>query len=103
MKCLPTLRLLMTLPTFTPILSASFTRPACTDALILPSSFSVAASRDSRLAARCAASAGLRQQISRSPGYLASVISAKFWSSNSDICSGPSSRARAAMEGRAGR
>src|SRR6266568_291323 len=51
MKCLPALRLLMTLPAFTPILSASFTRPACTDALILPSSFSVAASRDSRLAA----------------------------------------------------
>ena len=51
------------------------------------------------MAARCAASAGLRQQISRSPGYLESVISAKFWSSNSDICSGPSSLARAAMEG----
>ena len=27
MKCLPTLRLLMTLPTLIPILSASFTRP----------------------------------------------------------------------------
>ena len=51
------------------------------------------------MAARCAASAGLRQQISRSPGYLASVISAKFWSSNSDICSGPSSRASAATWG----
>ena len=51
------------------------------------------------MAARWAASAGLRQQISRSPGYLASVISAKFWSPDSDICSGPSSLARAAMAG----
>src|SRR6266567_3723547 len=51
MKCLPTLRLLMTLPAFTPILSASFTRPACTDALILPSSFSVVAVSYTQLAA----------------------------------------------------
>ena len=66
-KCLPVLYVLITLPTSTPIGPA----PAAagrTRAMRGPSSFSVAASRSSRLRARSAASPGLRQAISRSPG-----------------------------------
>jgi hypothetical protein len=44
-------------------------------------------------------------QISRWPGLSGGgvVMSVKFWVSNSDICSGPSSLVRAAIAERAGR
>ena len=42
-EVLADLALMMTLPALIPIFPASFSRPACTDALILPSSSSVAA------------------------------------------------------------
>src|SRR5262245_12829031 len=58
MKCLATLRLLMTLPTRIPILSGSFSRPASTDALIVASSHSVSARSSARVRARSASSAG---------------------------------------------
>ena len=67
-KCLAILYLLITLPTLMPISAAPVSRPAATRAAIGASSFSVAASRSSRLRARSAARAGLRQAISRSPG-----------------------------------
>ena len=51
-----------------PDLAGPFSRPASAEALILARSVSVAASSASRLRARSAARAGLRQQISRSPG-----------------------------------
>ena len=69
-KCLPVLYLLITLPTSTPIAAAPVSRPAATRAMRGASSFSVAASRSSRLRARSAASTGLRQAISRSPGIV---------------------------------
>ena len=55
------------------------------------SSFSVAASRSSRLRARSAARTGLRQAISRSPGKSGEVISARSCSSKRLSWSGPSS------------
>ena len=55
------------------------------------SSFSVAASRSSRVRARSAASTGLRQATSRSPGKSGEVISARSCWSNRDSWSGPSS------------
>ena len=61
--------------------------------------FSDAASRSSRLRARSAARAGLRQTTSRSPGKSGELISAMSRSSNSDSCSGPSSTANAWMAG----
>ena len=67
-KCLPVLYLLITLPTSTPIGPAPASLPAWTRAMRGASSFSVAASRSSRLRARSAASTGLRQATSRSPG-----------------------------------
>ena len=67
-KCLPVLYLLITLPTSTPIGPAPASRPAWTRAIRGASSFSVAASRSSRVRARSAASTGLRQATSRSPG-----------------------------------
>ena len=68
MKCLATLYRLMTFPARTPILSAPLMRPAAAWALTVARRASVAASRSSRLRARSAASSGLRQAISRSPG-----------------------------------
>ncbi len=68
MKCLATFRLLMIFPAATPILSGSLIRPAAAWAAILPRSASVAASSSPRVRARLAASNGLRQAISRSPG-----------------------------------
>ena len=68
MKCLAILCLLITRPARTPILSAPLIRPAAAWAATLASRASVAASRSSRLRARSAASSGLRQAISRSPG-----------------------------------
>ena len=98
-KCLPVLYLLITLPTSTPIFAAPVSRPAWTRAVTGASSFSVAASRSSRLRARSAASTGLRQQTSRSPGKSGLVISARSCSSNRDSCSGPSSAISFLMAG----
>ena len=67
-KCLPVLYLVITLPTSTPISPAPASRPAATRVMMGASSFSVAASSSSRVRARSAASTGLRQAISRSPG-----------------------------------
>src|SRR5258708_1308437 len=61
-------RLLITFPIRIPILSGSFSRPAAAEAWILARSFSVSASSSSRVRARSAASTGLWQQTSRSPG-----------------------------------
>ena len=91
MKCLATLRLLMTFPAATPILSGSLIRPAAARAAMAPRSASVAASSSWRVRARLAASNGLRQAISRSPGKSGELISARSCSSNRDSCSGPSS------------
>ncbi len=76
-KCLLVLYLLITLPASTPTAAAPDSRPARTRAAIGASSFSVAASRSSRLRARSAASTGLRQATSRSPGKSGEVISAR--------------------------
>jgi hypothetical protein len=65
-------------------------RLAATRAVIGASSFSVAASRSSRLQARSAASTGLWQAMSRSPGKSGEVISARSCSSNRDSCSATS-------------
>jgi len=73
-KCLPALYLLITLPASTPIAAATDSRPAATRAAMGASSFSVAASRSSRLRARSAARTGLRQATSRSPGMSGEVI-----------------------------
>src|SRR5665647_3902201 len=89
----------MTLPTRIPVLPAPARRPAATAAVILASSMSVDSSSARRLRARKVARAGLRQAIRRSPGKLGWVISARLAWSNSDICSGPSSAARAAIAG----
>jgi hypothetical protein len=67
-KCLAVLYLLIILPASTPIGPAPWSLPAATRAMSGASSFSVAASRSSRLRARSAARCGLRQAISRSPG-----------------------------------
>ena len=83
-KCLPVLYLLITLPTSTPIGPAPASLPARTRAMMGASSFSVAASRSSRVRARSAASTGLRQATSRSPGKSGEVISARSCSSNRD-------------------
>src|ERR1019366_5701163 len=90
MKCLGNFRLLITFPAATPILSGSFSRPAAALAAMAPRSASVAASSSWRVRARLAASNGLRQAISRSPGKSGELISARSCSSNSDSCSGPS-------------
>src|SRR5262249_26404851 len=92
-KCLATLRLLMTLPTRTPILSGSLRWPASAMAVTLASSASVAESSRSRWAARSASRAGLWQAISRSPGESGELISARSWVSNGLFCSGPPSSA----------
>src|SRR6476646_9011029 len=55
------------------------------------SSFSVAANNSPRLRARSAASTGLWQHTSRSPGKSGESISTRSWVSNSDSCSAPSS------------
>ena len=98
-KCLPVLYLLITLPTSTPISAAPVSLPAWTRAMTGASSFSVAASRSSRLRARSAASTGLRQAISRSPGKSGEVISARSCWSNRDSWSGPSSAISLRMAG----
>ena len=98
-KCLAVLYLLITLPTSTPIGPAPASRPARTRAMMGASSFSVAASRSSRLRARSAASTGLRQATSRSPGKSGLVISARSCWSNRDSCSGPSSAISFLMAG----
>ena len=98
-KCLPVLYVLITLPTSTPIGPAPASWPAWTRAMRGASSFSVAASRSSRLRARSAASTGLRQAISRSPGKSGEVISARSCSSNRDSWSGPSSAMSFLMAG----
>ena len=98
-KCLPVLYLLITLPTSTPIGPAPVSFPAWTRAMRGASSFSVAASRSSRVRARSAASTGLRQATSRSPGKSSEVISARSCSSNRDSCSGPSSAISLRMAG----
>ena len=98
-KCLPVLYLLITLPTSTPIGPAPVSRPAWTRAMIGASSFSVAASSSSRLRARSAASTGLRQAISRSPGKSSEVISARSCWSKRLSCSGPSSAISLRMAG----
>ena len=70
LKCLAILNLLITLPTR----SAMVSRPRSgrlsrwVAAAMGASSFSVAASKSSRLRVRCSARAGLRQHTSRSPG-----------------------------------
>ncbi len=74
-----------------PDLPAPASRPARTRVMRGASSFSVAASSSSRVRARSAASAGLRQAMSRSPGKSGLVISARSCSSNKLSCSGPSS------------
>jgi hypothetical protein len=55
------------------LVPAPASRPAWTRAMTCASSFSVAASRSSRLRARSAASTGLRQATSRSPGQRSSM------------------------------
>ena len=98
-KCLPVLYLVITLPTSTPIGPAPASRPAWTRAMMGASSFSVAASRSSRLRARSAARTGLRQAISRSPGKSAEVISARSCWSNRLSWSGPPSAISLRMAG----
>ena len=98
-KCLAVLQVLITLPTSTPIGPAPASRPAWTRAVTGASSFSVAASRSCRLRARSAASTGLRQAISRSPGKSPEVISARSCWPDRDSWSGPSSAISLRMAG----
>jgi hypothetical protein len=98
-KCLPVLYLVITLPTSTPISPAPCRRPAWTRAMTGASSFPVADMSSSRVRARSAASTGLRQAISRSPGKSSEVISARSCSSKRLSWSGPSSAISLRMAG----
>ena len=98
-KCLPVLYVLITLPTSIPISAAPASLAACTRAMRGARSFSVAASRSCRLRARSAASTGLRQAISRSPGKSGEVISARSCWSKRLSWRGPSSAMSFLMAG----
>jgi hypothetical protein len=81
-KCLPIRKRFQTAPAASPIWSRPLSVPCSTRRSIPESARSVARSMSSRLPARSAATSGLRQQMSRSPGKSSDSISARLCSSN---------------------